>query len=122
MIIRCNNPRCSNTFEKSPRKKYCCDRCRAKHNFSLKYSQLRNNPIYVEKNKIKSLNYYNKNKERLQIKMREYSKPKKNFYSENIRALEDFRNNWEYNGFLNWDKLKEDLIKNENSSSKISSA
>lgn len=73
-ILHCGNPKCSNTFKKSPRRKYCCDKCRAKHGFSLRYIELRNNPVYKEKNKIKSINYYNKHKERLQPKMREYGK------------------------------------------------
>lgn len=77
-MIKCMNPRCSNTFPRGFRhKKYCSDNCRAIHNFSLRYLRLKDNPEFIEKNKIKSEIYYQRNKERLKLKMRENAKLRK---------------------------------------------
>ena len=87
--IKCKNPKCNKIFDTLRRgKKYCSENCRQLHNAAQQYEKLRYNKEYKKMRNEKNRKYYEKNKEMIKPKMREYGM-KYYFKKRDEKKLED---------------------------------
>jgi len=70
---QCKNSKCNKIFSSVRKgKKYCSEKCRQLHNAAQQYEKLRNSDEFKKMRNEKNKKYYEKNKETIKPKMREY--------------------------------------------------